>query len=538
MKKRLSQSLVVVLVIFNVIVGLRVYRAVGDSEKDDSGYSNFAVFARAMQLVRQDYVDEKKVSYEELTHAALRGMLGDLDPHSQFMEPKDFKGMQDDTNSRFGGLGIVVAQRDGAIVIVTPMEDTPGFKAGLLPNDQIVKINGQATEKMDQNEAIGLLRGEPGEKVTLTILRPATKEIKDYTIMRETIKVTSVKDAKILPVELGGDFKIGYARITQFNTPTAEELAKKLDELQAKGMQAFILDLRYNPGGLLKSAVDVCGQFLPPKTLVVSTEGRVASQSRPYLTDDNVKQRPRFPLAILINGGSASGSEIVAGALKDLNRAILVGETTFGKGSVQSVIQLQDGSAMRLTTAKYYTPSHTVIHEHGVAPTIRATLSAEQERLLMLEHREEGVADAEHKELTTFHDTQLERAVDALKGVMIYAEKGWGGEEGFGELRREGNIQHPTSNTQHPIADSAAGASSLEAEALRDVRGAVGAIGCSAPAALVSPSRPRAMRRPWRSCGDRNCSPARSLRRLRFMPNMAGSSRKWPRAIISACSSR
>lgn len=423
MKKRLLQSLVVVLVVFNVVVGVRVYQAVGAQEKDDAGYANIAVFARAMQLIRQDYVDEKKVTYEDLTHAALRGMLGNLDPHSQFMEVKDFKGMQDDTNSRFGGLGIVVAQRDGAIVIVTPMEDSPGFKAGLLPNDQIVKINGQSTEKMDQNEAIGMLRGDPGQKVTLTILRPATKEIKDFTIVRENIKVASVKDAKMLPSEMAGDFKVGYARITQFNVPTAEELGKKLDDLQAKGMQAFILDLRYNPGGLLNSAVDVCGQFLPPKTLVVSTEGRVASQSRPYRTADTVKPRPHFPLAILINGGSASGSEIVAGALKDLNRAILVGETTFGKGSVQSVIQLQDGSAMRLTTAKYYTPSHTVIHEHGVAPTIRATLSPEQERLLMMQRREETGVDTDRKELANFRDTQLERAVDALKGVMIYAEK-------------------------------------------------------------------------------------------------------------------
>ena len=426
MKKRLFQSLVVVLVLFNVVVGVRVYQAIGAQEKDDAGYANIAVFARAMQLIRQDYVDEKKVTYEDLTHAAMRGMLGNLDPHSQFMEPRDFKGMQDDTNSRFGGLGIVVAQRDGAIVIVTPMEDSPGFKAGLLPNDQIVKINGQSTEKMDQNEAIGMLRGDPGQKVTLTILRPATKEIKDFAIVRENIKVASVKEAKILPAELTGDYKVGYARVTQFNVPTAEELGKKLDDLQAKGMQAFILDLRYNPGGLLNSAVDVCGQFLPPKTLVVSTEGRVASQSRQYRTADTVKPRPRFPLAILINGGSASGSEIVAGALKDLNRAILIGETTFGKGSVQSVIQLQDGSAMRLTTAKYYTPSHTVIHEHGVAPTIRATLTGEQERMLMMQRRDEAGIDPEHKELANFRDTQLERAVDALKGVMIYADKAGG----------------------------------------------------------------------------------------------------------------
>ena len=423
MKKRLLQSLIVVLVVFNVAVGVRVYQAVGAQEKDDSGYASIAVFARAMQLVRQDYVDEKKVSYEALTHAAMRGMLGDLDPHSQFMEPRDFKGMQDDTNSRFGGLGVVVSQREGALIIVTPMEDTPGFRAGLLPNDQIIKIDGQSTEKMDLNEAINILRGEAGQKVTLTILRPATKEIKDFAMVRENIKVASVKDSKILPPEQGGEFKIGYTRITQFNVPTADDLAKKLDELEKQGMQALVLDLRYNPGGLLNSAVDVAGQFLPPKTLVVSTEGRVASQNRKYHTADTVKPRPRYPIAILTNTGSASGSEIVAGALKDLNRAILVGETTFGKGSVQSVIQLQDGSAMRLTTAKYYTPSHNVIHEHGVTPTIRATMTPEQERMLMLQRREDSMSETERKELVNFRDPQLDRAVDALKGVMIYAEK-------------------------------------------------------------------------------------------------------------------
>ena len=276
---------------------------------------------------------------------------------------------------------------------------------------------------MDLNEAINILRGEAGQKVTLTILRPATKEIKDFPMVRENIKVASVKDAKILPPEQGGEFKVGYVRITQFNVPTSDDLAKKLDELEKQGMQALVLDLRYNPGGLLNSAVDVAGQFLPPKTLVVSTEGRVESQRRKYFTADIVKPRPRYPLAILTNTGSASGSEIVAGALKDLNRAILVGETTFGKGSVQSVIQLQDGSAMRLTTAKYYTPSHNVIHEHGVTPTIRATMTPEQERMLMLVRREDSMTEAERKDLANFRDPQLDRAVDALKGVMIYAEK-------------------------------------------------------------------------------------------------------------------
>jgi carboxyl-terminal processing protease len=390
---------------------------------DDTAYTALAVFTRALELIRQDYVDGSKISYHDLTYGAMRGMLGALDPHSQFMDPDDFKGMQDDTKSQFGGLGVVVSAKDGNLVVVTPMEDTPGFKAGLLPGDEILKINGQSAEKMDLSDAIGKLRGDPGEKVTLTILRPATKEIKDFTMERAIIKVPSVKDAHILGPEIAGDYKVGYVRITQFNEPTAADLSKALDTLEGQGMQALIIDLRYNPGGLLNSAVDVCGQFVPPHTVVVSTEGRMPSQKRNYWTSDTGKEHPDYPIAILINGSSASGAEIVAGALKDLGRAILVGETTFGKGSVQSVMQLPDGSALRLTTAKYYTPSHQVIHEHGVTPNIHATLTPDEERLLMLSRRDDLLDDDEKRDLAGFRDPQLDRAVDALKGVMIYAER-------------------------------------------------------------------------------------------------------------------
>ena len=202
MKKRILVSTCALLFIFNALLGIVAYRAVaeGDAkEKADAGYSSMAVFARAMQLIRQDYVDEKKVDYAELTHSALRGMLANLDPHSQFMEPKDFKGMQDDTNSRFGGIGVVVSVHDGSLVVDTPMEGSPGFRAGILPGDQIIKIDGQPTDKFDQNDSINLLRGEAGTKVTLTILRTSTKEIKDFALTRENIKVPSVKEAKLLP---------------------------------------------------------------------------------------------------------------------------------------------------------------------------------------------------------------------------------------------------------------------------------------------------------------------------------------------------
>jgi len=397
------------------------------ASENDSGYNDIAVFSRALQLIRQDYVDDKKVSFHDLTYSALKGMLSALDPHSQFMAPDDFKGMEDDTKSQFGGLGIIVSSKDGNLTIIAPMEDTPAMKAGLLPGDRIVKVNGQSVEKVGVDGAMQMLRGDVGQKVTLTIFRTSSREVKDYSLERAIIKVASVKDAKILPPETTSGYKVGYVRITQFNEPTSDELGKALDNLQSQGMQALILDLRFNPGGLLTSAVDVCGQFVPPGTMVVSTEGRTPSQTKVYRTSTDAKVRPNFPMAILVNNASASGAEIVSGALKDLNRAILVGETTFGKGSVQSVIELPDGSALRLTTAKYYTPSHQVIHEHGVTPNILAVMNDQQQRQLLALRREEQQPDElggdQAVKLASFHDTQLERAVDALRGVMIYASR-------------------------------------------------------------------------------------------------------------------
>jgi carboxyl-terminal processing protease len=420
MKRKVLYGFLSLLLVFNLVVGVKVLTSSAAADSDDAGYANLTVFTRALQLIRQDYVDANKIGYRDLTYSALRGMLGSLDPHSQFMEPTDFRDMQDETRSEFGGLGIVVSTKDGVLTVVSPMEDSPGFRAGISPGDQILRINGTTTEKMSLQDAINLLRGDPGQKVTLTIFRPSTKETRDYLLQREIIKVASVKDAKILDQSVTGNFKIGYVRITQFNEPTAQELDQKLNELQAHGMQALIVDLRYNPGGLLTSAVDVSGLFLPPKTMVVYTEGRDASQRREYYTSKNAKQRPNFPMVLLVNNGSASGSEILAGALKDLNRAILVGETTFGKGSVQSVIQLPDGAALRLTTAKYYTPGKQVIHEKGVTPNIKASLTADQERALLLRHRDGLLSPDEQRFVNDQKDPQLDRAVDALKGAMIY----------------------------------------------------------------------------------------------------------------------
>jgi len=413
----------VVCVLFGAIPGALAQEVQPPKTGEDNGYSQIAIFAKALELVRQDYVDENKTSYHDLVTAAMKGMLSSLDPHSQFMDPNDFRDMQDDTRSRFNGLGIEVSMKNGLPTVVTAMEDTPAAKAGILSGDQILRINSMSTERMDLQDAINVLRGPAGAKVGLTLLRPSTKEIKEYTLQRVEIKIQSVKGERLLPPELTGPFRIGYIRLIQFNEPTADELSKAIDDLQKQGMQALILDLRNNPGGLLNSAVDVCGQFLPPNTKVVSTQGRVPSQQHDYATSTVNKPRPNFPMVLLVNEGSASGAEIVAGALKDLRRAVLVGETTFGKGSVQNVLQLPDGSAVRFTTAKYYTPSRQVIQGNGVTPNIRVGMTAEQERALYGLRNAGNVKPDDETNIIKTKDPQMLRAIDALKGVMIYAQQ-------------------------------------------------------------------------------------------------------------------
>src|SRR5204863_775305 len=271
-------------VLFGAIPSALAQEVQPPKTEEDNGYSQIAIFAKAMELIRQDYVDENKTSYHDLVTAAMEGMLSSLDPHSQFMDPSDFRDMQDDTRSRFNGLGIEVSMKNGLPTVITAMEDTPAAKAGILSGDQILRINSNSTERMDLQDAINVLRGPAGAKVTLTLLRPSTNEIKEYTMQRAELKVQSVKGTRLLDAQLTGPFKIGYIRLIQFNEPTAEELSKALDDLQKQGMQALILDLRNNPGSLLNSAVDVCAQCVPPYTKLVSTQGRVGSQQHEYWT--------------------------------------------------------------------------------------------------------------------------------------------------------------------------------------------------------------------------------------------------------------
>lgn len=396
--------------------------APAQDEEDVSPYKEMKSLARAVELIRQDYVDADKTDYEELIHSALRGMLEELDPHSDFMDPKDFKGMQEDTRSEFGGLGVVVTRKDDRLVIVAPMEGTPGFRAGLLPGDILLEIDGQSAEKMSLRDAVDKLRGEAGTKVELAVAREGEADPLEFEVEREVIKVPSVRGARIVE---GGGPRIGYVRVTQFSEPTGREFARALNDLEKQGMDALVIDLRFNPGGLLGSAVEVAGEFLPGGALVAYTEGRSAAAERRYTAPAKSRGPRSYPVALLVNGSSASGAEIVAGALKDSGRALLVGETTFGKGSVQSVVSLPDGSAVRLTTAKYFTPGKQPIHEKGVAPHVRAPMSAEDEaRLLALRREEDLPAGTERDEIEPVDDLPLRRAVDALRGVLLHAKEG------------------------------------------------------------------------------------------------------------------
>jgi carboxyl-terminal processing protease len=396
--------------------------ASAQEDEDISPYKEMKTLARAVELIRQDYVDEDKTEYEELIYSALRGMLEELDPHSDFMDPKDFKGMQEDTRSEFGGLGVVVTRKDDRLTIVAPMEGTPGFRAGLLPDDILLEIDGQSAERMSLRDAVDKLRGEPGTAVKLAVAREGEGEPIEVEIEREVIKVPSVRGAKILE---GDGPRIGYVRVTQFSEPTGKEFSRALADLEKQGIDALVLDLRFNPGGLLGSAVEVAGEFLPGGALVAYTEGRSASAARRYTAPGKGGKLRAYPVALLVNGSSASGAEIVAGALKDSGRALLVGETTFGKGSVQSVVSLPDGSAVRLTTAHYFTPGKKPIHEKGVAPHVSAPMSSEDEARLLALRRQEDLPDGTVRDkIDPVDDVPLQRAVDALRGVLLHAKEG------------------------------------------------------------------------------------------------------------------
>jgi len=385
------------------------------SSDRDEAYQNIATFTRALEQIRGNYVDKDKVSYELLIRGAMKGMMDALDEHSQFLDKDMYDDMQDDTKGQFGGLGIVISMKDNYLSIVSPMEDTPGFRAGLMSEDRILEIDGATTEGITLPDAVKKLRGEPGTTVTLKVLRPKTQEVKEHSLVRAEIKVASVKDTRVLE---GG---IGYIRVTQFNEPTAASLQAELDKLREQGIHALVLDLRNNPGGLLRSAIDVSQKFLDNREIIVSTQGRREGDQQMFRAGGR-ERITDIPMVVLVNGGSASASEIVAGALQDHKRAVLVGEKTFGKGSVQSVLPMEEGSALRLTTARYYTPANRMIHEMGIEPDIVVPMSPEDWQNIMDQRarQENPQAFAVTTNSVNVVDAQLDRAVSVLKGIMTY----------------------------------------------------------------------------------------------------------------------
>ncbi len=404
-RRKLTMILIAFALGLNLLLGLRVYSREANHGDEAEALRQLSVMMRVMMLIRQNYVDEDKTDYQSLIQNAVQGMVSQLDPHSSFLDPDDYRNLRETTEGQFGGIGIIVTMREGVLTVVSPIEDTPGSRAGLRAGDRIVEIDGESTQGMKLSQAVKMMKGEPGTEVRLQIVRRDDEETLDLTIVRAIVEVSSVKDSRML------DEKIGYLRITQFDETTANRLRDTLRELEEQDVQGLILDLRNNPGGLLSAAVDVASQFLRSGDLVVYTEGRHPSQDREYRAG-RVARRSKVPLAILVNQGSASASEIVAGALRDNGRAVLVGEKTFGKGSVQGLIALPDESALRLTTAVYYTPGRQVIHEKGIEPDVVVELSRQQLREMAEAYRE---AAEEGRPVAVEDDPQLARALEVLR---------------------------------------------------------------------------------------------------------------------------
>ncbi len=413
----------------------------------DDLYSQVELFSYALTTIMAEYVEPKKA--KDVIYGALTGMLSSLDPHSQFLTPEDYEELKTDTQGKFGGLGIEIGIRDGLLTVVTPIEDTPAWKAGLRSGDRIVKIEKDLTRDMTLSQAVKKLRGQAGTNVHITILRESEFKLHEFDITREIIHVHDIKDPHII------SDNIAYLRLVEFREDSYEQMRKALNKLKADGATALILDVRNNPGGLLNVAIQISELFLPEGKTIVSTRGRHPSQNSISVSHNAKNEFADWPIVLMINEGSASGSEILAGALKDNKRAVTLGVKSYGKGSVQSVIPMPDGSGLRLTTSKYFTPSGVCIHEIGITPDIvieRIYPKGENEDPLDNEGETETKAGkSSHKEknakevfdkieldkVTDPHeiekrkqdellkkrmndDNQIQSAISVIKGIRVY----------------------------------------------------------------------------------------------------------------------
>ena len=410
---------------------------VGAAPKE--AYEGLETFTNILAIIQKNYVEE--VPTKQLIEGAINGMLASLDPHSAYLTPELYKELQVETKGTFGGLGIEITNKSGMLTVVAPIEDTPAYRAGIKSGDVILKIDGEFTKDMSLVEAVKRMRGKPDTKVRLTIKRDSPNQLFDTTLTREIIKIQSVKSKAL---EKG----YGYLRVTQFQERTDDDLERALKQLDKEfgGIQGIVLDLRNNPGGLLTQAVKVSDLFLDAG-LVVYTDGRLENQKQKYFAH-KAGTYSDFPMVVLVNGGSASASEIVAGALQDHKRALVLGTTTFGKGSVQTILPLDENSALRLTTARYYTPNGRSIQATGIVPDItmdQGTKLAKSDKPGVaplreanlprhLEHPngakppadDEGDADGEEalpegvKEGELGADPQLDRALELLKSWQVF----------------------------------------------------------------------------------------------------------------------
>jgi carboxyl-terminal processing protease len=400
-----------------VVLTLSLGGSVASKGADQSAtYEQLKLFTEVLSIVQNQYVEE--VPPKDLVYNAIKGTLRGLsappynDPHSSFLDPDSYKEMQVETSGSFGGLGIEITLRDDVLTVVSPIEGTPAFRAGLQTGDRIVKIDGLVTKDMQLPDAVKRMRGKPGTKVTITVVREGWTEAKDFDITREQIRVQSVRSA-----DLGGG--IAYIKLRQFQEQSPGDTAAALDKAAKAGMKALIFDLRNNPGGLLTAAVEITEEFIEDGKLVVYTEGRVRNQNMRFSAHAK-KSYPNLPMVVLVNQGSASASEIVAGALQDWGRAIVVGTQTFGKGSVQTIIPLSDGSGLRLTTAKYFTPKGRSIHGKGITPDIVVEIPKETKEATAARDKQQPSLDP-MEELKK--DVQVQRALDVIKTMRIIEQQ-------------------------------------------------------------------------------------------------------------------
>ena len=350
--RRRFASLLTVLILASLLLGGWVGNRVHAAR--DTAYENLRLFNDVFNNVMAKYVEA--VEPQKLIFGAIRGMLGTLDPHTQFLDPDEYKDLMVGTHGSYGGLGIQISVRDEVLTVIAPIEGSPAYRAGILAGDQIVKINAKSTKGITEQDAMKQLRGPKGTQVTLSIQREGLPEASDYTLTRDVINLESISYAGI--VKPG----IGYVRLAGFSEKAGEEVSQAIDSLEHVGMKSLILDLRGNPGGLLAQAVSVTENFLDKGQRVVFTRGRLQDANKDYFIDRGTKYG-KFPLVVLVDQGSASASEIVAGSVQDWDRGLIIGKPSFGKGSVQTVVQLPEESALKLTTAKYYTPSGRCIHK-------------------------------------------------------------------------------------------------------------------------------------------------------------------------------